>query len=190
MDEKEKAKSEMKIALEHLRAAWIECESAFSNIYVDCNDYILGNEEDGMEYPFHLSFDEMKVTEWVDGAVEKINGDLGGHLEMSANYFEYREMMEKLFCGAALTDNHLNNATEQIRQYLVNNGAGNIVNALGIGVKVIAKESVLLPSEVVYRRFVWLKGARKGEELHRNEIENIGMFLKQGAFYGKFVPVF
>lgn len=104
---------------------------------------------------------------------------------MTCNYFEYREMMDKMFYGVALTDKHLNNITEQIRQYLVNGGAGNIVVALGIGIKVITKEAVLLPSEVVYRRFVWLKGERKGEELDRNEIENIGMFLKHGSFYGK-----
>ena len=110
---------------------------------------------------------------------------------MTCNYFEYKEMMDKMFYGVALTDNHLNNVTEQIRQYLVNGGAGNIVVALGIGIKVITKEAVLLPSEVVYRRFIWLEGERKGEELHRNEIENIGMFLKHGAFYGKRgVPVF
>lgn len=104
---------------------------------------------------------------------------------MTCNYFEYRNMMDKLFYGVALTDVHLNNATEQIRQYLVNGGAGDIVKSLGIGIKIVTKESRLLPSEVVSRRFVWLDGERKGEELHRNEIENIGMFLKHGAFYGK-----
>ena len=104
---------------------------------------------------------------------------------MTCSYYEYREMMDKMFYGVALTDNHLNNITEQIRQYLVNGGAGNIVVALGIGIKVITKKAVLLPNEVVYRRFVWLEGERKGKELDRNEIEGIGMFLKYGAFYGK-----
>ena len=104
---------------------------------------------------------------------------------MTCNYFEYREMMDKMFYGVSLTDNHLNNITEQIRQYFVNGGAGNVVKALGIGIKIITKEAILFPGEVVYRRFIWLEGERKGEELHRNEIENIGMFLKHGAFYGK-----
>lgn len=109
---------------------------------------------------------------------------------MTCNYFEYREMTDKMFYGVPLTDKHLNNVTEQIRQYLVNGGAGDIVVALGIGIKIITKEALLLPSEVVYRRFIWLEGERKGEELDRNEIENIGMFLKYGAFYGKCgVPV-
>ena len=75
---------------------------------------------------------------------------------MTCNYFEYRKMMDKMFYGVALTDNYLNNVT--VRQYLVNGGAGNIVAALGIGIKVITKESVLLPSKVIYRRFVWLEG--------------------------------
>ena len=109
---------------------------------------------------------------------------------MTCNYFEYIKMMDKMFFGVALTDNHLNNVTEQIRRYLVNGGAGNTMKALGIGIKVVTKEAVLLPTEVVSRRFVWLNGERKGEELDRNEIENIGMFLKHGAFYGKCgVPV-
>lgn len=104
---------------------------------------------------------------------------------MTCNYFEYRDLMDKLFYGVALTDSHLNNATEQIRQYIVNGGAGNVMKSLGIGIKVVTKEAALLPTEVVSRRFVWLNGERKGEELDKNEIENIGMFLKHGAFYGR-----
>ena len=104
---------------------------------------------------------------------------------MSCNYFEYRDMMDNLFYGEALTDNHLNNTTEQIRQYLVNNGAGEILVALGIGIRVVTKEALLFPKEVIRRRFVWLSGNRKGCELDINEIKNIGMFLKHGAFYGK-----
>ena len=110
---------------------------------------------------------------------------------MTCNYFEYREMMDKMFYGVSLTDSHLNNVTEQIRQYIVNGGAENILKALGIGIKVITREEILLPDEIVYRRFVYIEGGRKGEELYRSEIENIGMFLKHGAFYGKCgVPVY
>ena len=64
--------------------------------------------------------------------------------------------------------------------------SGDVVKALGIGIRVVTKEAVLLPSEIVSRRFVWIEGERKGKELDRNEIESIGMFLKHGAFYGKF----
>ena len=95
---------------------------------------------------------------------------------MTCNYFEYKDMMGKLFYGVALTDDHLNNATEKIRQYLLNGGAGNVIKSLGIGIKVVTKEAMLLPCEVVSRRFVWLEGERKGKELDKNEIENIGMF--------------
>ena len=35
---------------------------------------------------------------------------------MTCNYFEYRDLTEKLFFGVALTQEHLNNATEEIRQ--------------------------------------------------------------------------
>lgn len=102
---------------------------------------------------------------------------------MTCNYFEYRKMMDEMFYGIALTDHHLNSVTERIRQYLINGGAGNVIKSLSIGIKTITKKAVLLPDEVVYKRFVWLDGERKGEELHRNEIESIGMFLKDGAFY-------
>lgn len=44
---------------------------------------------------------------------------------------------------------------------------------------------MLLPEEVITRRFMWLKGSRKGELLERHEIEAIGMFLPGGALYGK-----
>ena len=104
---------------------------------------------------------------------------------MTCNYFEYRDMVDKLFYGVALTDNHLNNATEQIRKYLVNGGAGEVVQMLHIGIKVVSRESLLLGKEIMCVRFVWLDGERKGEELSVNEICNIGMFLKHGAFYNK-----
>ena len=102
---------------------------------------------------------------------------------MTCDYFKYRKMKDKLFYGVALTDGHLNNATEIIIQYLVDGGAGNILNMLGIGIRVVTKEGVLLPPEIIRNRFVWLKRERKGEELDRSEIENIGMFLKHGAMY-------
>lgn len=101
---------------------------------------------------------------------------------MTANYFEYREMTEKIFYGIPLTDNHLNHSTEKLRQYLVNGGAGEIIQKLNIGIKVITKEAPLLPKETIYERFVWLDGNKKGEELDRNEIEAIGLFLKNGAY--------
>ena len=104
---------------------------------------------------------------------------------MRCNYFEYQAMVDKLFCGVALTSEHLNNATEQIRMYLVNGGAGEVVKALHIGIKVTTKESFLIGTEFVSMRFVWLEGERSGEELSVNEIRNIGMFLKHGAFYNK-----
>lgn len=99
---------------------------------------------------------------------------------MTANYFEYREMTEKLFYGVPLTDSHLNHSTEKLRQYLINGGAGEILQKLNIGM--ITKETMLLPKEIIYKRFVWLNGNKKGKELDRYEIEAIGLFLKNGAY--------
>ena len=104
---------------------------------------------------------------------------------MSCNYFEYTEMTDKALYGVALTDAHLNNVTEQIRQYLVNGGAGEVLSGLGIGIRVVKRKLVLLPEEVIYRRFVWISGECKGVELKIHEIKAIGMFLKHGPFYGK-----
>lgn len=104
---------------------------------------------------------------------------------MTCNYFEYRDMTEKMFYGVALTDSHLNNVTEQIRQYIVNGGVGEIVKGLNIGIKLVTRKALLLSEEVIKRRFIWLDGEQKGEELTVNEIIGIGMFFKNGAFYGK-----
>lgn len=64
---------------------------------------------------------------------------------------------------------------------------GNVVKNLNIGIAITTKQAALLPEEIVKRRFVWLDGDRKGEELTIHEIESIGMFLKYGAFYGQYV---
>jgi len=70
--EKVKALIEMKGALTNLKSAWTRCVDAFSNIYINCNDYILGNEYALDEYPFDMSFDEINVAGWVDASLEKI----------------------------------------------------------------------------------------------------------------------
>lgn len=56
---------------------------------------------------------------------------------------------------------------------------------LGVGIQLITKKFMLLPEEVIMRRFIWLKGNRKGELLEIYEIEALGMFLPGGALYGK-----
>lgn len=104
---------------------------------------------------------------------------------MTCNYFDYMNMTEKMFYGVALTDTHLNNVTESIRKYLIEGGAGDIVKTLNIGIKVVTRKAILFPDEIVKRRFIWLDGERKGQELSVNEICAIGLFLKHGAFYGK-----
>ena len=63
---------ELEKALIGLKEAWRDAAVAIDNVYIDANDYILGEEGTDTQYPFHLSFDEMYVGEWVDGCVEKI----------------------------------------------------------------------------------------------------------------------
>ena len=70
---------------------------------------------------------------------------------------------------------------------IIDGGYGDILKALGIGIRAVEKQYQLLPelNEVIKRRFVFVGGENKGRELTINEIQNIGMFLKHGAFYGK-----
>ena len=69
-----KALIEMKNALLSLKSAWLKCEYSFSNIYIDCNDYIVGDGEEA--YPFSLSFEELNTISWIDGAINKIDKDI------------------------------------------------------------------------------------------------------------------
>ena len=106
---------------------------------------------------------------------------------MTCNYFRYKEITDKAFYGVSLTDKHLNNVTEEIRRYLVEGGAGEVLQKLGIGIMLVEKQYSLFPklNEIVKKRFVFISGENKGRELTRQEIEGIGMFLKHGAFYGR-----
>lgn len=104
---------------------------------------------------------------------------------MKCNYIEYHKLIEQMFYGTAQTDSHLNQYTEILRQYLINGGAGNILQKLGVGIQLTTKRLMLLPEEVIMRRFIWLKGNRKGELLEKHEVEALGMFLPGGALYGK-----
>lgn len=69
------ALQKLKTALESLRSAWYECCDAIGSWHIEANDYICGDEE-GREYPFDKSFDELKVIDWVDGAIKKIEEDM------------------------------------------------------------------------------------------------------------------
>lgn len=103
----------------------------------------------------------------------------------TCNYIEYQRMTNSLFFGVALTDKHMNEATEHIRRYFINGGALEIVNALGIGIKVTEKRGFNQPPEIIEQRFIYLSGENAGRELTVNEICSIGMFLRGGPYYGK-----
>ena len=75
------ALTELKKSLQNLRSAWHAAEVAIDNIFIDANDYILGEAGTDTQYPFQLSFDEMPVTCWVDGCIEKIDAELTAMFE-------------------------------------------------------------------------------------------------------------
>lgn len=104
---------------------------------------------------------------------------------MKCNYIEYHRLTNKMFYGVMQTDTHLNQYKEILRQYLINGGAGDIMLKLGVGIQLTTKKLMLLSEEVIMRRFIWLKGNRKGKLLERYKIEALGMFLLGGALYGK-----
>lgn len=53
--------------------------------------------------------------------------------KMKHAFIEYEKLIDKLFYGVALTEEHLNDAVQQIRQFLVNARANSICDALHIG---------------------------------------------------------
>ena len=99
---------------------------------------------------------------------------------MKGNYIEYKKLIDRIFYGVALTDKHLNDATEHIRRYLLNAGESALCDALGIGI--MTRE---INDELARERFVFLSGENEGRELTIREIENIGLFLRGGAYFGK-----
>ena len=64
--EKLKAYLEEEKALLSLKESWYKCLIAFSNIYIDCNDYMSD------KYPFNKSFDEIETMDWIDVSLENL----------------------------------------------------------------------------------------------------------------------
>ena len=81
----------------------------------------------------------------------------------------------------------MNLATRQIEQYIHDGGGAQIVSNLGVGIRQVTRSALLLPEEDVSYRFVYISGARKGEELDIHEIESIGMFFTGGPYAHFFV---
>ena len=96
---------------------------------------------------------------------------------MSINYYRYHELTEKLFYGVPLTDEHLNEAHEQIAKYLADGGAKPITDALGL----VFIERVYGDGKLITRRICYKVS---GRELTPVEIGNIGLFLPYGSHYG------
>ena len=53
----------------------------------------------------------------------------------NCNYAEYRKLVDQMFYGETQTNEHLNEYTEILRQYLVKGGAGAILCKMGIGIE-------------------------------------------------------
>lgn len=99
-------------------------------------------------------------------------------------YVGYNKLVDKLLGGTFVTEKQLNDSTEQIRQYLVNGGAGHVLNHLGIGVRVDEKRFFLEElNEITRRRFVWLRDSTR-RELTIPEIRVIALFLEGGPYHG------
>ena len=102
----------------------------------------------------------------------------------NCNYAEYRKLVDQMFYAETQTNEHLNEYTEILRQYLVKGGAGAILCKMGIGIELTTRKLALLPEEIVSKRFIWIAGPRAGKLLDKVEVESIGMFLPGGALYG------
>ena len=102
----------------------------------------------------------------------------------NCNYAEYRKLVDQMFYGETQTNEHLNEYTEILRQYLVKGGAGDILCKMGIGIELTTRKLALLPEEIVSKRFIWIASPRAGKLLDKVEVESIGMFLPGGALYG------
>lgn len=108
----------------------------------------------------------------------------GSQRRHKCNIVEYNKLTDKLFYGVLLTEKHLNNAMETIKNYLFEGGEGYILNYLGICYRTVERISENPEdSEVIKRCFVYIRGDRKGEELTLREVENIGLFLRGGGWY-------
>ena len=67
---------QMKKSLSQFKESWMKCCEIFNGAVFDCNEYILGDEEDNSQYPFNKSFDELNIDSWVNGCIDKIDAEL------------------------------------------------------------------------------------------------------------------
>lgn len=102
---------------------------------------------------------------------------------MTANYIDYSNIFNSLYTGIALTDQIMTDNAEIVRRYLVDNGAGAIVQRLGVGMRVFEREALLLKKEIVKRELVFIGGPSEGRALTIDEIRSIGLFLPGGPFF-------
>lgn len=98
------------------------------------------------------------------------------HESTMLTYYQYHDYVAKFYFGHALTDEHLNNATENIAHFVVNHGAQDIIENLGICIVERWRGERMLT-----RRFCFADRA----ELTIKQIMSLGLFLPYGAYFGK-----
>lgn len=103
---------------------------------------------------------------------------------MKCNAFEYEKMCNRLFCGVGLTDENLTEAAKEIRDYILDGDALPIMNALEIGLRI--KENP--PGTIAGMWFQYIGGANAGRLLTVDEVKNIGLFFRGGAYYDRLNP--
>lgn len=99
---------------------------------------------------------------------------------MQANIIDYHRMTDKLFYGVARTREHMNEAACSIKNYIINNGFGETASEIGIGYRETKR---LSDEKILSVDIVWIKGDNEGNPLTVTEIENLGLFMRGGAFY-------
>ena len=94
---------------------------------------------------------------------------------MTCNCCDYQKMIDKLFYGVALTDEHMNNAMNTIKNYLVNGEALKVLKSLSIGWKELYQGQKLIK-----QRFYFYGGNLQGRDLDIKHLEALGHFLRGG----------
>lgn len=101
------------------------------------------------------------------------------------NYSEYKKIISEEIGEKIPTGKEIERVGEIARRYFVDGGAGGVLVALGVGVRVITKEYFTKElNETISRRLCFVSGGRAGEELTIHDIFALGDFLPGGAFFG------
>lgn len=106
------------------------------------------------------------------------------------NCSEYKKIILEEIGEKIPTGKEMDRIGETARRYFVDGGAGGVLVALGVGVRVITKEYFTEElNETISRRLCFVSGGRAGDDLTIHDIIALGDFLPGGAFSGMVAPV-